>query len=63
MASETISMEQLRRTMPWRELIHPNGLVQVIDREGKEVPLLVITAFVQSVSEKMAIREAASSAT
>jgi hypothetical protein len=49
-----ISIEELKKTMPWRERVHPNGVVQMIDRNGAEVPLFVMTAFMQSVTAHMA---------
>lgn len=53
-----VSMEELKKTMPWREIIHPNGLVQMIDRNGAEVPLFVMTGFMQAVTAHM-VREPA----
>lgn len=54
MAQAQVSMDELKKTMPWREVIHPNGLVQMIDRNGAEVPLFVMTGFMQSVTAHMA---------
>lgn len=49
----------LRATMPWTERAFSNGrqtLVQVIDNQGREVPLLTLVPFMVAISGKLAIR-------
>lgn len=53
-AQQKVSMEDLKKTMPWREVLHPNGLVQMVDRNGAEVPLFVMTGFMSVVTAHMA---------
>jgi len=50
-------IEALRATMPWQERIIPTGkggLVQMIDRNGNEVPLLEMTRFLMVITQRMA---------
>lgn len=56
----------LKRTFPWRtQVVHTNmgGLVQVIDRNGVEVPIFSMTKFLEiitsSIYKESADREAA----
>lgn len=51
-------LDALRATMPWREhLTTPpgmrGGLVQIVDRYNREVPLFVLTKFVVHISNRM----------
>lgn len=57
MAVADINIEEIRKTMPWKEMVHPNGLVQMIDKFGREVPMFTMTALVVVVTHKMAIKE------
>lgn len=42
---------------PWREVIHPNGVVQMIDAAGKEVGLFEMTAFMAIITLSWATQE------
>jgi len=45
--------DELRATFPWQEQTFANGLVQVIDRNGKEVPLFTVLNFVKFITLKL----------
>lgn len=53
--------EEVRKTFPWTERITPTlrggGLVQVIDCNGNEVPLFIMTKFLSMITVKLAIAE------
>jgi hypothetical protein len=53
-----LNLEELKKTMPWQEVVHPNGLIQMIDKNGQEVKLLHMTAFLMIVTHKMAAQAA-----
>lgn len=38
---------------PWRDIVHPNGLIQIIDAEGKEVGLTTMIAFAIQLTHKL----------
>lgn len=43
-------------TMPWREHSYQKGkqvIIQILDKDGYEVPLLTLTAFIVRVSARM----------
>jgi hypothetical protein len=55
-------MQALRATMPWTERAYSNGrhtIIQVIDNEGREVPLLTLVSFITRISCKLAAKERA----
>lgn len=39
---------------PWNRITHPNGLIQVVDAAGKEVPLLTLLDFAQQCMTHLA---------
>lgn len=45
MADDVIKNIRSAFPFPWGQVIHPNGLVQIIDSTGKEVPLFTLTEF------------------
>jgi len=50
--------EKIKVTFPWTERIltppiGPGGLVQVIDRNGFEVPLFTMTRFLEMITRKL----------
>jgi len=47
-------MDELKKTMPWREVVHPNGVVQMVDAQGREVPIFVMMSFLTTVTAHMA---------
>jgi hypothetical protein len=55
--------EELKNTMPWRTMVHQTnplgGLVQMIDRNGAEVPLFAMCEFLNIVTENIAKQRAA----
>lgn len=57
MAKQEVNIDQLRKSMPWQEVVHPNGQVQMVDKTGKEVPLFTLTALLVVITRKMAIKE------
>lgn len=53
---------QLRPGFPWREVIHPGprgrpAMIQVMNRFGREVPLLTIIEFTKFMTAKLAVKE------
>lgn len=49
--------DEVRKTFPWTERIIPTvkgGLVQVIDRNGQEVPIFTMTKFLEMITVKLA---------
>lgn len=44
---------------PWSQVVHPNGIVQVFDVNGREVPLFTLTEFAIFLSNVMNKKEAA----
>ena len=46
--------EQLKSTFPWSEQVYANGLVQVLDRHGREVPIFTMTRFLTMITTKLA---------
>lgn len=53
-----INIEDLKKTMPWREIVHPTGVVQMVDAFGREVSIFAMTGLLQIVTEKMARKPA-----
>lgn len=51
---EQIKIADLKKTMPWRQVIHPNGQVMMINNGGQEVALLTMTAFMESITAHLA---------
>lgn len=50
--------DALKATFPWREQVIPTrvgGLVQVIDRNGNEVPIFTMTGFLKMITAKLAV--------
>lgn len=50
----------LQNTFPWTEKVTPTGLgglVQVIDKNGEEVPIFVMTAFLTLITKKLTPKE------
>jgi hypothetical protein len=45
MKQPTIAELRALNPFPWRDLVHPGGLIQMFDANNKEVPLLNILAF------------------
>lgn len=57
--------DEVRKTFPWTERIIPTtkgGVVQVIDRNGKEVSLFTITKFLAMITVKLAPQQEKESA-
>ena len=55
-------VQALRATMPWTERAFSNGrhtIIQVIDNQGREVPLLTLVPFMVSISHKLAAKDKA----
>lgn len=53
-------MQALRATMPWTERTITNGrhtIIQVLDNQGREVPLLTLVPFMTTISRKLAVKE------
>lgn len=53
--------EAIKATFPWTERVITTGvggLVQVIDRNGNEVPLFTMTRFLMMITNKLAKKEA-----
>lgn len=53
--------DKIKATFPWTERVYQTrsgGVVQVIDRNGEEVPLFTITAFLEMITAKLAPKEA-----
>lgn len=54
-----VEFESIKSTFPWTERIVTapgviGGLVQVIDRNGNEVPLFTMTRFLEMITSKLA---------
>ncbi len=52
--------KKLQGTFPWTERVIPSGmggLVQVLDRNGEEVPLFAMTAFLAFITRKLEPKE------
>lgn len=47
------SPDVVKATMPWTYLVHPNGLIQVFDKDGVEVPILDLMEFAVQMSVLM----------
>lgn len=55
---DQIEFEKIKATFPWTErILHPpigpGGLVQVIDRNGFEVPIFTMTRFLEMITQKL----------
>ena len=53
-------VQALRATMPWTERAYSNGrhtIIQVIDNQGREVPLLTLVPFMVAISHKLVVKE------
>lgn len=53
-------MQALRATMPWTERAYSNGrstIIQIVDNQGREVPLLTLVPFMVAISHKLATKE------
>lgn len=53
--------EKIKATFPWSERTfqtRSGGIVQVIDRNGQEVPIFTMTAFLEVITRKLAPKEA-----
>ncbi|MCL2874810.1 MAG: hypothetical protein FWF12_00650 [Betaproteobacteria bacterium] len=51
--------EQVKATFPWGERVFQTthgGIVQVVDRNGREVPLFTMTRFLKMITEKLAAK-------
>lgn len=51
--------EKIKATFPWTERTfqtRSSCVVQVIDRNGNEVPLFVMTAFLEVITHKLALK-------
>jgi len=52
--------KDLQASMPWRQhdYLAPKGqvIIQMIDKFGREVPLLTLVAFMVVITEKLAIK-------
>lgn len=54
---DQVEFEKLKATFPWTERTlqtRSGGLVQVIDRNGNEVPLFTMTRFLEMITLKLA---------
>lgn len=52
--------KKLQATFPWTERVIPSGLgglVQVLDRNGEEVSLFAMTAFLSFITRKLQPKE------
>lgn len=45
--------------VPWRTVVHPNGLVQVADANNMEVPLFAMTDMLTAVTTQMKEKQTA----
>lgn len=59
MADQIIQKIRSESPFPWRTLTFPNGLVQVVDSTGREVPIFHLTEYACRVSQAMATKEQA----
>lgn len=53
--------DAVKATFPWTEQVlqtNRGGLVQVIDRNGNEVPIFAMTGFLAMITSKLAARPA-----
>lgn len=57
MADDFITAVKGASPFPWQQLIRPNGLVQIIDATGKEVPLFTLTEFAIFLTNVMNARK------
>ena len=53
MADDLVKQIRVAFPFPWGHAIHPNGLVQVIDATGKEVPLFTLIEFASFLTNVM----------
>ena len=53
MADDFIKQIKGASPFPWKQFVHPNGIVQIIDSTGKEVPLFTLTEFAVFLSNVM----------
>lgn len=53
MDKDDINNLKATHPMPWAYIIHPNGLVVIMDASGKELPLMTMLEFVRFITEKM----------
>lgn len=56
----TAEFEAAKATFPWAERTFQTshgGLVQVIDRNGNEVPIFIMTGFLAVITKKLAAKE------
>lgn len=44
----------MKHPFPWKELIHPNGLVQMVDANGYEVALFELIALAKIITSSFA---------
>lgn len=52
-----VEFKEIQATMPWREQIigtPRGGLIQIIDNQGREVPLFTIVKFLAMITRKLA---------
>jgi len=53
MADDFITKVRGENPFPWRQLVRPNGVVQIIDANNVEVPLFTIVQFVTLITNVM----------
>ena len=54
MSEDFIKQVRANSPFPWRQIVHPNGVVQLFDASGVEVPLFAITEFAIFITNVMA---------
>lgn len=46
---------EVRQTMPWRHQTYRNGLIALVDRNGKEVPMQTMLTVMELTSVDLAL--------
>lgn len=53
MASDFVERVKGASPFPWRQVVHANGIIQLFDAAGKEVPIFTMTEFVCFITTAM----------
>ncbi len=48
--NERLKVIRTKHPYPWREVVHPNGVVQMIDASGVEVGIFEMTNFMAIIT-------------
>lgn len=51
--NDFIKKVKANNPFPWSQVVHPNGLIQIFDSSGKEVPIFTLTEFAIFLSSIM----------